>query len=161
MTYSPFYCYFQQCWFLLCFWCNSSETSDDPTCCFRTCAETSTAAWALTTDVSPRSDHTPHTLHSTADHQSPLQPNHVPHTRNRTSTQTIMTDTHATRLERLHRRLIQARQADARWPGGTSLMQVLMIEDEIRQMDQQHTPAPTWRSRARSMISCASRWIRL
>ena len=107
--------------------------------------------------VTTRSNHTPHTLHSSAIRNSPLQQDRFPHQRNRPSNiqhkqsmniispQDITTrqQWHAwfeQRRIRLKRRLEQAEHAEWNWPSTRARCDVFEIERELeRRKEEQHT----------------------
>lgn len=160
MIYSLFsYCYLS-CVFLLGSLFSSSETHANPTFSSKMSATSTTAVLVSTTDrVSTRSDHTPHTLHQAANPQFTHQQNMVPHSRDHSSNQTIMTieitnpaeqinnrqdwhDWFQQRRERLQARLKQAEQAEWNWPSTRARCAVMRIEDEIRSLDAEEFVVP-------------------
>jgi hypothetical protein len=109
--------------------------------------------------VTEGSDHTPHTLHSSAIRDSPLQQDRFPHQRhcpsniqhtksmNITSPLEITTRSqwHAWFTQRritLKRRLEQAEQAEWNWPNTRRRCDVMRIEDEIRSLDAEEFVVP-------------------
>lgn len=108
--------------------------------------------------VGSRPDHTTHTLHQAANPQFTHQQSVVPHQRDHTSIQTIMTlitnparqinnsaDWHrwfTQRRERLEARLRQAEQAEWNWPSTRARCEVMRIEDEIEQLNAEEFVVP-------------------
>lgn len=109
--------------------------------------------------VAEGSDHTPHTLHSSAIHHTSLQQDRFSHQRNRPSNlqhkqsmnivspQDITTrqQWHAwfeQRRIRLKRRLEQAEHAEWNWPSTRRRVDIMKIEDEIRNLDAEEFVVP-------------------
>jgi len=107
--------------------------------------------------VGARSNHTPHTLHQAADHQSTHQQNMVPRQGNLPSNQTVMNITdparqittraawHAwfdSRRAILRARLKQAEQAEWNWPCTRRRCEIMRIEDEIKSLDAEEFVVP-------------------
>ena len=110
--------------------------------------------------VSAGSDHTPHTLHSSATSRSSLRTNRVSHPRNHTSNfqhQKSMTITDPAkqiktradwhrwfdeRRARLRTRLQLAVQAEWNWPSTRRRCEIMRIEDEIAALDAEEFVVP-------------------
>ena len=109
--------------------------------------------------VTTRSNHTPHTLHSSAIPPASLSPGGVSHQRHHTSNLqhkqsmnithpsqiTTRTQWHAwftQRRDRLKHRLQQAEQAEWNWPSTRRTCDIMRIEDEIRNLDAQEFITP-------------------
>lgn len=144
MKYSPSFYYYLSLLFLLV----SSSTFS-----------LGTGRTELTTidNVSSGSDHTPHTLHQAANRQFTHQQNLVPRQGNLQSNQTVMNITdparqittraawHAwfdSRRAILRARLKQAEQAEWNWPSMRRRLDIMRIEDEIRELDAEEFVVP-------------------
>ena len=106
--------------------------------------------------VGSGSDHTPLTLHKSADSKLAHQTSVVPHQRDHTSNQTTMNITHPSQIttraqwhawfeqrrERLRFRLKQAEEAEWNWPSTRRRLDIMRIEDEIRQLDAEEFVVP-------------------
>lgn len=110
--------------------------------------------------VSTRSDHTPHTLHSSATTRPSLRTSRVSHQRNHTSnlqhekSMTIVdpakqiktrADWHRwfdERRARLRTRLQLAEQAEWNWPSTRRRCEIMRIEDEIAALDAEEFVVP-------------------
>lgn len=109
--------------------------------------------------VSAGSDHTPHTLHSSATSRSSLPTSRVSPQRNHTSNlqhKQSMNITHPTQIttraqwhawfdqrrERLRFRLKQAEEAEWNWPSTRRRCEIMRIEDEIAELDAEEFVVP-------------------
>lgn len=109
--------------------------------------------------VATRSDHTPHTLHSSAIRHTPLQQDRFPHQRNRPSnlqhkqSMNIISPLDITTREQWHawfeqrrvklkRRLEQAEHAEWNWPSTRRRCEIMRIEDEIAELDAEEFVVP-------------------
>ena len=120
-----------------------------------------TSSTTLTTidSVTEGSDYTPHTLHSSAIHHTPLQQDRLPHQRNHPSNLqhkqsmniispldiTTREQWHAwfeQRRERLRFRLKQAEEAEWNWPSTRRRCEIMRIEDEIAELDAEEFVVP-------------------
>ena len=109
--------------------------------------------------VTEGSDYTPHTLHSSAIHHTPLrqdrvspQGNHPSNLQHKQSMNIISPQDITTRQQwhawfeqrriRLKRRLEQAEHAEWNWPSTRRRVEVMKIEDEIRNLDAEEFVVP-------------------
>lgn len=109
--------------------------------------------------VTEGSDHTPHTLHSSAIHHTPLQQDRFSHQRNLSSNLqhkqpmniispldiTTREQWHAwfdQRRERLRFRLKQAEEAEWNWPSTRRRCEVMRLEAEIAALDAEEFVVP-------------------
>lgn len=148
--------YLHYCFSLLCFLLASVFSST-----FSNTIANATSSTTLTTidSVTEGSDRTPHTLHQAAIRNSPLQQDRFPHQRNRPSNLqhkqsmniispldiTTRQQWHAwfeQRRIRLKRRLEQAEQAEWNWPSTRRRVEVMRIENEIRNLDAEEFVVP-------------------
>ena len=148
--------YLHYCYSLLCFLFASVFSLT-----FSSTTAKAISSTTLTTidSVTEGSDRTPHTLHQAAVRNSPLQQDRFPHQRNSPSNlqhkqsmniispQDITTrqQWHAwfeQRRTRLRRRLEQAEHAEWNWPSTRRRVDIMKIEDEIRNLDAEEFVVP-------------------
>jgi len=122
---------------------------------FLSTTATAISSTTLTTidSVTEGSDHTPHTLHQAAISRTSLQQDRFPHQGNIPSNLQHKQSMNITTREQWHAwfkqrriqlkwRLEQAEQAEWNWPSTRRRVEVMRIEDEIRNLDSEEFVVP-------------------